>query len=66
MCEELNTVYREKCYFATAMLTRGVLDHVPPIFGKKGSMLCSKIFQSSRQRLFLSLTLGWAAHPGTA
>ena len=28
-------MYREKCFFATAMLTRGVLDHVPPLFGKK-------------------------------
>jgi hypothetical protein len=35
LCEEINTAYREECYFATAMLTRGLLDHVPPIFGKK-------------------------------
>jgi hypothetical protein len=35
LCEEINTVYSEGCYFATAMLTRGVLDHVPPLFGKK-------------------------------
>jgi hypothetical protein len=34
LCEELNVVYRERCYFATAMLTRGVLDHVPPLLGK--------------------------------
>ncbi len=34
LCEELNTVSREECYFATAMLTRGLLDHVPPVFGK--------------------------------
>ena len=33
--EELNTAFQEECYFATAMLTRGLLDHVPPIFGKK-------------------------------
>lgn len=33
LCEEINTVYSEKCYFATAMLTRGLLDHVPPLFG---------------------------------
>jgi hypothetical protein len=33
LCEELNTAYREECYFATAMLVRGILDHVPPIFG---------------------------------
>ena len=34
LCEEINTTYGEGCYFATAMLTRGVLDHVSPIFGK--------------------------------
>jgi hypothetical protein len=35
LCEELNTAYHEKCCFATAMLTRALLDHVPPIFAKK-------------------------------
>lgn len=34
LCEELNTTYREGCYFATAMLIRGILDHVPPLFGQ--------------------------------
>ena len=34
LCEELNTAYREGCYFATAMLMRGLLDHVPPLFGQ--------------------------------
>jgi hypothetical protein len=34
LCEELNTAYTHECYFAVAMLTRGVLDHVPPLFGK--------------------------------
>jgi len=33
ICEEINTAYSEKCYLATAMLTRGLLDHVPPLFG---------------------------------
>lgn len=35
LCEELNIAFREQCYFATAMLTRGMLDHVPPLFGQK-------------------------------
>ena len=35
LCEELNIAYNSGCYFATAMLTRGLLDHVPPIFGKR-------------------------------
>jgi hypothetical protein len=34
LCEEINTAYGQKCYFATAMLIRGLLDHLPPIFGK--------------------------------
>ena len=34
LCEEINTAYSDECYFATAMLTRGLLDHVPPLFGK--------------------------------
>jgi hypothetical protein len=33
LCEELNTCYRNECYFAVAMLTRALLDHVPPLFG---------------------------------
>lgn len=35
LCEEINIAYGHGCYFATAMLTRGLLDHVPPLFGKK-------------------------------
>jgi hypothetical protein len=35
VCEELNIAFQEECYFATAMLTRSLLDHVPPIFSKK-------------------------------
>ena len=34
LCEELNSSYNNGNYYATAMLTRGVLDHVPPLFGK--------------------------------
>ena len=35
LCEELNTAFQEECYFTTAMATRGLLDHVPPVFGLK-------------------------------
>jgi hypothetical protein len=35
LCEELNTAYAGRCYFATAMLVRGILDHVPPIFRQR-------------------------------
>jgi hypothetical protein len=33
LCEELNICYADGCFLATAMLTRAILDHVPPIFG---------------------------------
>ena len=32
LCEELNIAYAEGCLMATAMLVRGIVDHVPPIF----------------------------------
>ncbi len=35
LCEELNIASREECFFAIGMLTRAILDHVPPIFGVK-------------------------------
>ena len=34
LSEELNSNYSNENYFATAMLTRAIMDHVPPIFGK--------------------------------
>lgn len=34
LCEELNINSREECHFATAALTRALVDHVPPLFGK--------------------------------
>jgi hypothetical protein len=33
LCEELNICYANGSYLAVTMLTRAVLDHVPPIFG---------------------------------
>lgn len=35
LCEEINATYGLQCYYATAMLIRGLLDHVPPLFGFK-------------------------------
>jgi len=31
-CEEINKCYQNECYLAVAMLTRAIIDHVPPIF----------------------------------
>ncbi len=33
LCEELNNCYVSESYLAVTMLTRAILDHVPPIFG---------------------------------
>jgi len=33
-CEEINKCYANECYLAVAMLTRAIMDHVPPIFGQ--------------------------------
>jgi len=33
-CEEMNIVFSRECYLSTAMLTRAVIDHIPPIFSK--------------------------------
>ncbi len=35
LCEEMQSAYGQQCYYATAMLIRGLLDHVPPVFGFK-------------------------------
>ena len=32
LCEELNSNYSNENYYATGMLTRAIMDHVPPIF----------------------------------
>jgi hypothetical protein len=32
LCEELNAASREHCYLSVGMLTRALLDHVPPVF----------------------------------
>src|SRR6266853_3267702 len=33
MCEEINICFTGECYLGVAMLTRAILDHIPPIFG---------------------------------
>jgi len=32
MCEEINMCFAGECYLTVAMLTRAIVDHVPPIF----------------------------------
>lgn len=35
LCEELNLAFSNKSYLSIAMLTRAILDHIPPVFGLK-------------------------------
>jgi hypothetical protein len=62
LCEELNVCYAHECYFAVAMLTRAVLDHVAPMFNCKSFAEVAsnyggagKSFKSSMQHLEKSL-----------
>lgn len=32
LCEEINVCFAGECYLALIMMTRAILDHVPPIF----------------------------------
>jgi hypothetical protein len=55
--EEINLCYRDRCYIATILLVRALIDHVPPIFGYKtfsevaNNYKGSKSFKESMQRL---------------
>jgi hypothetical protein len=57
MCEELNLCAENECLFASAMLTRAIVDHVPPIFGTTSfaqvtsSYAGSRSFKASMQHL---------------
>lgn len=60
LCEELNDCYSNGCFFSVALLTRAIIDHIPPIFGLKNvsevanNYHGSKSFKSSMQHLHKS------------
>ena len=60
LCEELNVCSANNCVLAVAMLTRAIIDHVPPIFNAKtfaevaSSYPGAKSFKDSMQHLSLS------------
>ena len=60
MCEELNRCAENDCVLATAMLTRAIIDHVPPIFNAKSfdevanNYRGSKSFKESMKHLSTS------------
>jgi len=57
MCEEINICFTGGCYLTVAMLTRAILDHVPPIFGANtfaqvaNNYTSKKSFKASMQTL---------------
>ncbi len=60
LCEELNICFASECYLAMVMLTRAILDHIPPIFGCRSfaevANHCSgKSFKENMQNLENSL-----------
>jgi hypothetical protein len=48
LCEELNTCFAEECFLSVAMLTRAILDHVPPIFGAQNYSQVANNYKGSR------------------
>jgi hypothetical protein len=60
LCEELNACYVQGCFFAVAMLTRAIIDHVPPVFGYRtfvevANNYGSRTFKKSMHNLQTSL-----------
>lgn len=35
LCDEINYTFSNKCFISTIILVRALLDHIPPIFGKR-------------------------------
>lgn len=48
LCEEINVCFATECYLAMIMLTRSVIDHVPPIFGCKSFAEVTNNYAGSR------------------
>jgi hypothetical protein len=48
ICEELNLAYTNGMYYSTAMLSRSILDHVPPIFGMEKFKEVANNYQGSK------------------
>ena len=48
LCEEINVCFATECYIAVLMLTRSVIDHVPPIFSCKSFSEVANNYAGSR------------------
>ena len=57
LCEEINITYDGGALLATVMLTRAILDHVPPIFGQKAFIMW--LTTTRVPALLRKLWIGW-------
>jgi len=48
LCDELNKCYNNQSYFAVAMLTRAILDHIPPILECKSFSEVSNNYKGNK------------------
>jgi hypothetical protein len=56
MCEELNYNFANQNYFSVAMISRAIIDHIPPIFGLKSfGEVASNIGSTSVKKNFSHL-----------
>ena len=60
LLEELNIAYENECYMTSAMICRAILDHIPPLFGKRtfievANNYIGKSFRGNAQHLQNSL-----------
>lgn len=51
LCEELNDCYSRENYFAVAMLARGIMDHIPPLFNKNYTTF-AQVYSGSGNKSF--------------
>ena len=58
LCEELNSNYSNENYYATAMLTRAIMDHVPPIFDKGVNDPCKNFKEVANNYSGKSISFG--------
>lgn len=50
LCEEINLSFTNECYYATAMLVRALVDHVPSIFGQPNFAQVANNYSGAKSR----------------
>lgn len=48
LCEEVNSSYNQENWFATLMLIRAIMDHIPPIFQKRNFQEIASNYSGTR------------------